>query len=228
MPKTICDYITAYAIIKHKWSTSSETDGTPLKRCLLDVGQLMELCSRRGWIGRILHSSQDRKDMENVDWRLGNMRDYLGLASITTVGVMIHDLKAQMVSAAEVGGHIFNVCIYSVFIRVECNIGQHEAPRISWVGCRKDMENVDRRLGNMRDYLGLASITTVGVMIHDLKAQMVSAAEVGGHIFNVCIYSVFIRVECHIGQHGAPRISWVGCTSWGTILDLPSSPTGGK
>ena len=151
MPKMICDYITAYVIIKHKRSTSSETDVTPLKQCLLDVGQLVVRCSRRGWIGKILHSSQDRKDMENVD----------------------------------------------------------------------------RRLGNMRDHLGLASKTTVGVMIHDLKAQVVTAAEVGGHLFNVCTYFVFIRVECHIGQYGAPRISWVGCTSWGTILDLPSSPTGG-
>ncbi|CAN0371372.1 unnamed protein product [Ascophyllum nodosum] len=96
--KERCDYITACVIVKHKRFPSFATDIAPLEQCLLDVEQFVERYSRRRLISRFFLSRKDRKDIQSLDRRLGDVRDDMGLASNATLEACILGLSAQMIT----------------------------------------------------------------------------------------------------------------------------------
>lgn len=79
-----CTFITACFIVKCRHN-SSDLDVVPLEKCVKEVGNVVERCSRRSTVSRILKASSDKGEILRLQKRLGDLEGDLSLAGIATL-----------------------------------------------------------------------------------------------------------------------------------------------
>lgn len=93
-----CTYVTAFVLVKFKENHSSQMDLQPLEDCVKDVGGVVERCSRRGRIARVVKASGDKADIAELNARIDRLAGDLGLASTAILERKVDELNAKLVS----------------------------------------------------------------------------------------------------------------------------------
>lgn len=97
-----CTYVTACVVVKCRHSASSSSiDVSPLENRLREVQDLVERCGRRGRIWRVVRADDDKRDIDELHGRIGDLTGDMGLVGIVAVEGKVADLQQQLESLAE-------------------------------------------------------------------------------------------------------------------------------
>ena len=80
-----CTYLTACVVLKCRRAPASGMDVKPLAECVDEAGKIVERCSRRGRVSRVLKASSDREEIARLNARVDQLSGDLSLAGIASV-----------------------------------------------------------------------------------------------------------------------------------------------
>lgn len=96
-----CTYMTACVVVKCRRNSRSSIDVTPLKDRVEAAWKLVERCSRRGRMSRVLKASSDNDGIAALNALVDRLAGDLGLAGIAVLEGKADKMKAMLVSFAD-------------------------------------------------------------------------------------------------------------------------------